>query len=288
MLAIYKRELRSYFNSLTGWLFCGVLLAFVGVYFMVYNMMNGYTYFSYALGSSLFIFMLIVPVLTMRSFAGERHAKTDQLLLTAPVSIAKVVMGKFFAMASIFAVPCLISCLCPLIIALNGTAQLKADYASLLAFFLLGCVYLAVGLFLSSLTESQIVSAVSTFGALLLLYLWDDLLTLLPTTTRGSLIGFLVLLALIAYLADALSGNWKVTAAVIAGGILLILGFYLADSAAFAGLFPTVLGHFSLQSAFGNFCYDHIFDLRGIVLYVSLSALFVFLTAQVIQRRRWN
>lgn len=288
MLAIYKRELRSYFNSLTGWLFCAVLLAFEGVYFMVYNLMNGYTYFSYALGSSLFIFMIIVPVLTMRSFAGERHARTDQLLLTAPVSIAKVVLGKFFAMVSVFAAPCLLSCLCPLIIAMNGTAQFAADYASILAFFLLGCVYIAVGLFLSSLTENQIVAAVSTFGALLLLYLWDDLVTFLPTTAKGSLIGFLVLLAIIAYLTDALSRNWKMTAAVIGAGLVLVFGFYLADSAAFTNLLPTVLGRFSLQTAFGNFCYDHIFDLGGIVLYVSLSALFVFLTAQVIQRRRWN
>ena len=146
MKAIYKREVSSYFNSMIGWIFVAVLTVFIGIYFFAYNLFQGYPYFSLSLGSSLFIFMVVVPILTMRSMADERHTKTDQLLLTAPVSVTAVVLGKYFAMLTVFAVPVAIACLCPLIIALNGTAFLLADYGAILAFFLLGAVEIAVGM----------------------------------------------------------------------------------------------------------------------------------------------
>lgn len=204
MKAIYKREVSSYFNSMIGWIFVAVLTVFIGIYFFAYNLFQGYPYFSLSLGSSLFIFMVVVPILTMRSMADERHTKTDQLLLTAPVSVTAVVLGKYFAMLTVFAVPVAIACLCPLIIALNGTAFLLADYGAILAFFLLGAVEIAVGMLISSLTESQIIAAVGTFGLLLLLYLWDGLVGFLPSTAVGSLLGFFVVLILVCFLINAL------------------------------------------------------------------------------------
>ena len=128
MTAIYKRELCSYFNSMIGWVFVSVLTVFIGIYFFVNNLFAGYPYFANSLGSTLFVFMVLIPILTMRSLADERHSKTDQLLLTAPVSVTAVVMGKYLAMLTVFAVPVLIACLCPLIIAVNGTAFLLTDY----------------------------------------------------------------------------------------------------------------------------------------------------------------
>ena len=288
MKAIYKREVSSYFNSMTGWVFVAVLTFFIGIYFFVNNLFSGYPYFSVSLNSVLVVFMVVIPVLTMRSLADERHSKTDQLLLTAPVTITAVVLGKYFAMLTVFAVPVAIACLCPLIIALNGTAFLLADYGAILAFFLLGAVEIAVGLLISSLTESQIIAAVGTFGILLLLYLWDGLVGFLPSTAQGSLIGLLVVLILLCFLINALSDNWKVTAGVLVVGAALIVAFYLRDSSAFANLLPDVLGKFSLLSAFDSFSTDHVFDVPGILLYVSISALLVFLTVQVIQKRRWN
>ena len=288
MKAIYKREASSYFNSMTGWVFVAVLTFFIGIYFFVNNLFSGYPYFSVSLNSVLVVFMVVIPVLTMRSLADERHSKTDQLLLTAPVPITAVVLGKYFAMLTVFAVPVAIACLCPLIIALNGTAFLLADYGAILAFFLLGAVEIAVGLLISSLTESQIIAAVGTFGILLLLYLWDGLVGFLPSTAQGSLIGLLVVLILLCFLINALSDNWKVTAGVLVVGAAVIAAFYLRDSSAFANLLPDVLGKFSLLSAFDSFSTDHVFDVPGILLYVSISALLVFLTVQVIQKRRWN
>lgn len=120
MTAIYKRELKAYMTSMIGPLFIAALTAIAGVYFVVYNLRIGYPYFSYVLGGLLFIFLLIVPVLTMRSLADERKSKTDQLLLTSPVSVGKIIMGKYFAMITIMAIPVLIFCLCPLVIKTGG------------------------------------------------------------------------------------------------------------------------------------------------------------------------
>ena len=160
MAAIYKRELKSYFQYMTGYVFIAFLVLFVGIYFMAYNLMSGYPYFSYTLSGMVTIVMIGIPVLTMRSFADDRKTKTDQLLLTAPVSVPKMVLAKYLSMVTVYAVPVLISCLCPLIIKMNGTAYLKTDYASILAFFLLGCVYIAIGMFISSTTESQIIAEI--------------------------------------------------------------------------------------------------------------------------------
>lgn len=288
MRAIYKRELSSYFNSMVGWVFTAVLTVFIGIYFFVYNLFNGYPYFSLSLSYTLFIFMVIVPILTMRSMAEERLTKTDQLLLTAPVSVSGIVMGKYLAMLTVFAVPTAIACLCPLIIALNGSSFLLADYGTILAFFLLGAVEIAVGLLISALTESQLIAAVGTFGILLVLYLWEGLVSFLPSDASGSLLGLLVVLILVCFLLNALSNNWKVTAGVLVVGAAVIIGFYIKDSSAFAGLLPDVLGRFSLIGTFDSFASDHVFDLRGILLYLSLGALLVFLTVQVVQKRRWN
>ena len=288
MKAIYKRELQSYFNSMTGWIFIAVLMAFIGIYFMAYNLMNGSAYFSYALSAVLFLFMVLVPLLTMRSMAEERHSRTDQLLLTSPASIITVVLGKYLAMMTVLLIPVLVSCLCPLIIKLNGSAFLLADYGTLLAFFLLGGVQIALGLLISALTESQLIAAVGTFSILLVLYLWDGLVSFLPTSASGSLAGLLVLLVVVCFLLDALSSNWKITAGVGGVGIVALLGTYFYDSSKFDSLMPDLLGSFSLTDAFTAFAMDHVFDLRGLLLYLSLIALLLFLTCQVLQKRRWN
>lgn len=288
MRAIYKREVGSYFNSMTGWVFIAALTVFVGIYFMAYNLYAGQPYFSSALYGTLFIFMVLIPILTMRSMAEERHSRTDQLLLTAPTPVFSVVLGKYLAMLTVFAVPVVIAGLCPLIIKLNGTAFLRADYATLLAFFLLGAVEIAIGLLLSAMTESQIIAAVSTFAILLVLYLWDGLVSYLPTTAAGSLIGLLALLVAVCLLLDGLSKNWKVSGGTFVVGAAVIVGFFIHNSASFAGLLPDALGKFSLIGAFDSFAQDHVFDISGLLLYVSLIALLLFLTDQVIQKRRWN
>lgn len=288
MRAVYKRELCSYFNSMTGWVFIAVLTAATGVYFMVQNLFYGNPYFSTSLGSILFLLMMMVPVLTMRSMAEERRSRTDQLLLTSPVSVGAVVLGKYLAMVTVLGIAVLIDCLCPLIIKLNGAAFLKADYASLLAFFLLGAVEIGVGLLVSALTESQVIAAAGTFALLLVLYLWDGLVSFLPAAAAGSLAGFAALLVLACFLLYTLSNSWRLAAGVLVLGGAVLAGCYFYTPDSFAGLLPDILGRFSLLKTFDAFALDHVFDLRGLLLYISLSALFVFLTVQTVQKRRWS
>lgn len=185
MRAIYKRELRSYFCSFTGWLFIAVNLCFMGLYFQVYNIIMGYPTISYVLQSIIFIFLLTAPVLTMRALSEERKNKTDQLLLTAPVSVGGIVLGKFLALETVLLVPTAFMGILPLFLTRGGEVQFGMSYASLLGFYLYGSLALSVGLFLSSLTESVVIAAVLSFGALFLGYIMSgisNLLTSMGTT----------------------------------------------------------------------------------------------------------
>lgn len=116
MTSIYKRELRSYFTSMIGCAFVAFLTIIGGVYFMVYNLNSGYPFFAYSLSGVIFATLIMIPVLSMKCFAEERKNKTDQLLLTSPISLPQIILGKYFAMITVFAVPCLIYCLFPVII----------------------------------------------------------------------------------------------------------------------------------------------------------------------------
>ena len=287
MIAIYKRELGAYFHSMTGYICAAFLIFAVGIYFMATNLFSGYPSFSYALNSSLFIFMLTTPILTMRSMAEDRRNKTDQLLLTSPVSITKVVLGKYFAMLTVLALPCLVFCLCPLIILANGNATLASDYASILMFFLMGSVCVAVGLLISSLTESQVIAAIGTFGAVLLLLLWKSLMSFIPSSAEASLVGMLLIALLLGVVLNALTGNYVLSTIVAAVAMAAEFVVFLARRSLFEDLLPKVLGRFSISDAFSNFAEYQLFDFSGLILYLSLDFLLVFITVQLIQRRRY-
>lgn len=288
MLAIYKRELKSYFHSMTGCVFIAFLVMFTGIYFMAYNLNAVYPYFSYTLSGSLIVFLVGIPLLTMRSFSEERKTKTDQLLLTAPVSLTKVVLGKYFAMVTVLAVPNVIFCLFPLLIKLQGTAYLLVDYSSIAVFFLLGCVYLAIGMFMSSLTESQIIAFISTFGILLLLYLWDGILSFLPSSALSGMIGILLILTLIVVYIYHMTKNWMLAAGIEAVGIAAALIVYFVKSSLYENLLTKLLGRLALADVFMNISSSNIVDVSGLLLYVSILIIFVFLTIQTIQKRRWS
>lgn len=288
MKVIYKRELGSYFQSMTGYIFIAFLTAITGVYFMAYNLNAGYPYFSYALSGVLFLLTIAIPVLTMKCFAEERKSKSDQLLLTAPVGLFDIVFGKYLAMVTVFAVPNLIFCLFPLIIKAEGNAYLKVDYLSILTFFLMGCVYIAVGMFLSSLTESQIIAAVTSFGALLVLFLWDSLVQFLPSSAMGGMIGVLALLTLLVYLVHTMMKNWLITGILEAAAAAGCIGAYIWKSSVYEGILTKIFGKLSLYTVFTDISSSKIFDLSGIFVYVSFIVVFVFLTMQSIQKRRWS
>ena len=286
MLAIYKRELKSYFQSMIGCVFIAFLVAFAGIYFMAYNLNAGYPYFSYTLSGVLIVFLVGIPLITMKSFSEERRNKTDQLLLTAPVSLRQVVMGKYLAMVSVLAVPNLIFCLFPLIIKMQGTAYLKVDYISIVVFFLLGCVYIAIGMFLSSLTESQIIAFITTFGVLLVLYLWDGILSFLPSSAISGAVGIIILLTIVAAYIQQMTGNWFISGGIELIGIAACVVTYIVKSSLFENILTKFLGNLALANVFTDITSNSIVDVSGIVLYLSVIVVFIFLTVQAIQKRR--
>ena len=288
MLAIYKREFKSYFQSMVGCVFVAFLVAFTGIYFTAYNLNAGYPYFSYTLSGSLIVFIVGIPLITMRSFAEERKNKTDQLLLTAPVSLTKIVLGKYLAMISVVAIPNLIFCLFPLLIKMNGTAYLKTDYISIGVFFLLGCVYVAIGMFMSALTESQMIAFITTFGLLLILYLWNGIIGFLPSSAIGSLIGLIVVFTIIIAYVYHMTENWMLSAVLEVLGIVASVATYIVKSSLFENLLTKILGKLALADVFTDITNNHIVDITGIVLYLSVIAIFIVLTIQEIQKRRWS
>ena len=288
MRAIYKRELDSYFHSMIGYVFIAFFLAFTGVYFMAYNLNYGYPIFSYVLSSLVFILLIAIPVLTMKSFSEDRKSRTDQLLLTAPVSLGQIVMGKYLAMVTVYLIPNLVFCLYPLVIKLQGNAYLLTDYCGILVFFLMGCVYISIGMFLSSLTESQIIAAISSFGVLLILYLWDGIWGFLPSYALLNLVILLVLLTLVSVLVWHITGN-PVMAGILevvflAAGIIV----YAVNSSVYESLLSDVLGRLDLTAPLTDVVSSSLLDTGSIILYLSVIGLFIFLTMQSIQKRRWS
>ena len=288
MRAIYKRELDSYFHSMIGYVFIAFFLAFTGVYFMAYNLNYGYPIFSYVLSSLVFILLIAIPVLTMKSFSEDRKSRTDQLLLTAPVSLGQIVMGKYLAMVTVYLIPSLVFCLYPLVIKMQGNAYLLTDYCGILMFFLMGCVFISIGMFLSSLTESQIIAAISSFGVPLVLYLWDGILGFLPSSALLNLIILLVLLSLVSVLVWHITGNLVIAGVLelffLAAGIIV----YAVDSSLYENLLPDVLGKLDLTAPLTDVVASSLLDTGSIILYLSVIGLFIFLTMQSIQKRRWS
>ncbi len=288
MSAVYKRELKSYFNSMIGYVFIAVVMVFIGIYFMIVNMNVGFPYFASTLSSTLIIFVFAVPLLTMKSMAEERKAGTDQMLLTYPVSTTAVILGKYFAMMTVYAIPLAISCLCPIVILIGGVGSPLIDYSAILAFLCLGFLFVAIGMFISSLTESQIIAAVASMAVLLVLFLWKSLVNYIPTTPAATLIGFLVLLGIIVLALWHITKSRLVTGIVAAAGVVAAVVPYLVDRTLYDGLLQRVLGVFAIYDTISNFTSYYVFDIAGLLLYLSVAALFVFLTVQSVQKRRWS
>lgn len=229
MRAIYKRELKACFNSFIGWLFLAVVLFLTGLYTTVYNLMNGSVYLSDTLGSCLIIFIVAVPVLTMRIFAEERKNKTDQMILTAPVSIWKIVLGKYLALETVFAVPCAVLCLYPLLLGRYGTIPYAENYVGILGFFLFGSTAVAIGTFVSSLTESQVIAAVLSVVFIFIGYVMAGICNLI--SANGNLLTkILSVYDLSTPFVDLLNGNLRITAIVYYLSLIFLFLFFTTQS----------------------------------------------------------
>lgn len=285
--AVYKRELRSYINGMTGAIFAGFVLLLAGIFMVVYNLLGLYPYFEVILSSVSFIYMLAVPVLTMRSIAEEKHSRTDQLLYSLPMSVSSIVLAKYLAMVTVLAVPCAVMCLYPLILASFGTVYFTTAYASLLAFFLLGCALIAIGMFISSLTESQVIAAVVSLAVMVFINLMSGLANLIPATSGASLAGFIAIAVIIGMIVQVMIKSTVISVSVsvvLTAGCVLV---YLGNPAIFEGAIPALLSSMALFDRMSSF-QNGMFDMTAIIFYLSVIALFVYLTVQSMEKKRWN
>lgn len=287
MTAVYKRELRSYLTSMIGYIFIFFILLLTGIYFSAYQLSAAYPKFEYTLSALTFVFLISVPILTMRVLAEERKQKTDQLLLTAPVSVEKIVMGKYLALVTIFAIPMAIICLYPLLMTKFGTVSLGMAYTAILGFFLLGCANLAIGVFVSSLTESQVIAAVLTFVFLFAFYMMNGISSFFSEGTLSTCITFGLLVLAASIIIYTMIKNFLISAVVCVAGEAVLAVLYLVNSDFFAGGIQKVLQVFNISGHFDNFA-NGIFDIKGILYFISVIAVCVFLTIQSIVKRRWN
>lgn len=286
MTAIYKRELKSYLTSMVGYLFIFFVLVLTGIYFSAYQLSAAYPKFETTLSAVTFVFLIGVPILTMRVLAEERKQKTDQLLLTAPVSVGNIVTGKYLALVTVYAIPILVLCTYPLIMSKFGTVDFGTAYTAILGFFLLGCRILP-RLFMSALTESQVIAAVLTFVLLFAFYMMNGISSFFSKTSMSTCVTFGLLILAAAIIVYTMIKNVLISAAVGVIGEVILVIVYLLKSSIFEGGIQKVLDIFNLSGHFDNFT-NNIFDIKGIVYFLSVIAVCLFLTMQSILKRRWN
>ena len=236
MFAIYKRELRAYFSSPVGYMFCAIFFAVSAFLFMIYNVQAGEnaSYASY-FSVLLYLFIVIIPLLTMKLVSEERKMRTDQLVMTAPVTLAGIVMGKYLAALTLFGgMFVATSAIYYIPLALYGTPNAAMYIGCVIGIFLIGSAFIAIGIFISSLTENQFIAAFGTIGAIVFLLLVSSL-------------------------------NSYINSEVI----------------------RSFLSGLSVTSRYTYFSYG-IFSYDSLIYYVSLSAVFLFLTVRVFEKRRWS
>ena len=287
MIAVLKHELKGHFTGLTAYVCGAFLLAFLGIGAMLYNINAAVTNFEYVLGFGSIVFAVLVPILTMRVLSEERRQKTDQLLYSLPITTTQVILGKYIALLVVFAIPMAIVCLYPPIFSQFGAVYLPTAYGSLLAFFLVGAALIAVGTFLSSLTENQGLAAGMGVGLILFNYFSVQLAEYVSATAIGSFITILLLLLGLGLLIRYLTKS-EALAGVISIGLMAatLIGYFVSPQA-FEGLLPRVMTRLSLFAQLDVFI-NGMFDLGGIVYFLSVIVLFLSLSVQSMEKRRYN
>lgn len=288
MLAVYKRELRAYFTSSTAFIFMGFFLLISGFFYAMTNIFGASPNYTVVLGNITFIFLIVVPILTMRLMPDDKRLRTDQLLYTSPLSISGIVLGKYFAAVTVFVLTLLVTCLYPIIMSFFGNIAVWEIVGAYIGFLLLGSCFIAIGLFVSSLTDNQVIAAVITFSALLFVWIIDWVAQGLPTD-RASGIIFAAILALAAgaFVYYNTRNIYVGIAITLVGAAIIVAAYFLADKYFFDGFIVRVFEWFSLLKRYEEFQMG-VLSLSPIVYYITFAAAFNFLTIRVIEKRRWS
>ena len=287
MIAILKHELKSYFHSLTAYVFGAFLLAFIGIGALLYNIQAAVSNFEYVLGFGSAVFIVIVPILTMRVIAEERKQKTDQLLYSLPLTTTQIIVGKYLALLIVFLIPLLVIAVYPLVFARFGDVHLLTSYGSLVAFFLVGAALIALGIFISSITDNQGFAAGIGIAVILFNYYSIQIVEHITSTALSSMLVLIVVWILAGLLIGHLTKNKNIAygfSTLFSLGTILI---YLNNSEMFEGLLPDIMRKLSLFDRLNTFV-NGMFDLTAVVYFVTFIIFFLFLSVQSLEKRRYN
>lgn len=287
MTAVFRHELRMMFSGLTAYVYGAFSLFFVAIYMMVYNLTNAYANFEYALAGASFAFIIMIPILTMRIISEEKKQKTDQLLYSLPISTTQIVIGKFLAVFVTSVIPMCAVVIYPLILQNYGNLYLPTAYGAMFGYIMTAAVLLSIGIFISSITESQAMAAGICFAAMILNYYMVTLAEYATSSAYGSLTAIIVVEIILALLIRHMTRNNVLAEA---AGFIAVIGtiaLYIYKNEWFQGLFPEILENISVYERFYQFV-DGIFDYTNIVYFVSVIVFFLFLTVQSLEKRRYN
>ncbi len=287
MIAVLKHELKLYFHALTAYVFGAFLLVAVGLGSMLYNLNAAVSNFEYVFSYGSLAFVVIVPILTMRVIAEERKQKTDQLLYSLPITTTQVILGKFFALLLVFLIPLCLIALYPLMFSRYGDVYLLTSYGTIAAFFVMGAALIALGIFISSLTENQGFAAGMGIAVILFNYFSVSLAEYVSATATGSIIVLFLLIVLLWFLIRHITKNENLAYAVGFTLMIALTAMVWLDLEAFEGLLPDIMTTLSLFERFDVFI-SGVFDLTGITYFLSVIALFLFLSVQSLEKRRYN
>lgn len=287
MGAVYLRELQSYFRAITGFIFLGLFLLFAGVIFTLSNLWPpGSSDFRSTLTFLNFIFIIAVPILTMRLLSEEARQKTDQLLLTSPVSVTGIVLGKYLAALTLFTAALAVTGVYPALVDTAGLVVPSEIFCTYLGVFLLGASLISVGLLVSSLTDNPVSAAFLSFGAILFIWVIDWLIQALPRERAAGAAFAGALVALAGLFVFATTRNRWVALATAAAGLAAAAATYALKPSAYDGLLVRVFLWFSLVARYHSFS-QGVLAAGPVAYYVTFTATLIFLTVRVIDRRRW-
>ena len=287
MIAILKHELRLYFHSLTAYVFGAFLLLIVGIGAMLYNLQAAVSNFEYVLSFSSMVFAIIVPILTMRVIAEERKQKTDQLLYSLPLSTTKIIVGKYLALLVLYLIPLAIISTYPLIFSKFGEVYLLTSYGSLIAYFIMGAALIAIGVFISSLTENQGFAAGIGIAVILFNYFSVSLAEYVSATAIGSSVVLFILAGVLGWIIKHLTRNENLGYGVGLTLMAAVVALFWIDESKLEGLVPEIMKVLSLFDRFETFV-NGVFDMTAIVYFVSIIIFFLFLSVQSLEKRRYN
>lgn len=287
MFTIFPREVKSFFQTTIGYIFMAIYLLLFGVYFVYLNINptpnNAYTV---TIENMVFIFVLLAPLLTMKSLSEERKNKTDQLLFTSPKSIMSIILGKYFAAVFLFFITLFITMIYPFLLSLFGNVHLPTIFTAYIGFFSMGCTFIALGIFISSLTENQMIAGIGTLGISMMIWLIDSISDKFPVDSFSGVVFAIIISLIICLSIQQLLKNIIITVFTVLVSTVTIIGLFIYRKTFFEGLIKKFSNWISIPKHSRDF-YLGILNVSDLFYFISFIFIFLYLTIVIIERRRW-